>query len=144
MTGAVQDEAVTLSSQAADYRFTELDDEVQNYGWGFTLPFDTRRSVIELSGGWQHARKARTYRQSQFSIGALSVADVQTLQRPLDEVFSDSVALHLDWRETLSQPRYATFVEDERVQEAIQRWEDEEAALRGSVESYFADMHAAR
>ena len=54
------------------------------------------------------------------------------------------MALHLDWRETLSQPRYAKFLEDERVQEAIRRWEDEEAALRGSVESYFKDMHAAR
>ena len=92
-TGAVQGEAVTLSSQAADFRFTELDDEVQNYGWGFSLPFDTRRSMIELSGGWQHARKARTYRQSQFSLGALAVDNPQTLQRSLDEVFSDSVIL---------------------------------------------------
>ena len=93
VTGAVQGEAVTLSSQAADYRFTELDDEVQNYGWGFTLPFDTQRSVIELSGGWQHSRKARTYRQSQFSLGALAVDDPSTLGLSLSEVFSDSVVL---------------------------------------------------
>jgi TonB-dependent receptor len=92
-TGAVQGEAVTLSSQAADYRFTELDDEVQNYGWGISVPFETRRNRIELSGGWQHARKARTYRQSQFSLGALSVADPTALQMSVDEVFSDSVIL---------------------------------------------------
>ena len=42
------------------------------------------------------------------------------------------------------QPRYANLLEDERVQQAIERWEDEEAALRGSVESYFEDMHASR
>jgi hypothetical protein len=68
----------------------------------------------------------------------------QAIEIALQEVFPDSVALHLDWRETLSQPGYAPFLEDERVQQAIRRWEDEEAALRGSVQSYFADMHAAR
>jgi len=92
-TGEVLNEAVTLSSQAADFRFTDLDDQVQNYGWAATIPLETRRSIIELSGGWQHARKARTYRQSQFSLGALSVADPATLGLPLDQVFSDSAVL---------------------------------------------------
>ena len=68
----------------------------------------------------------------------------EAIEVALKEIFTEPVALHLDWRETLSQPRYAEFVEDERVQEAIRRWEDEEAALRGSVESYFKDMRAAR
>ena len=92
-TGAVQSEAVVLSSQAADYRFTDLDDEVENYGWDISVPFETRNSIIELSGGWQHARKARTYRQTQFSLGPLSVADIDTLALPINEVFSDAVVL---------------------------------------------------
>ena len=33
---------------------------------------------------------------------------------------------------------------DPRVQEAMLRWEEEEEALRGSVQSWFADMHASR
>jgi TonB-dependent receptor len=93
LTGEVLNEAVTLSSQAADFRFTDLDDEVQNYGWAGTFPLETRRSFIELRGGWQHARKARTYRQSQFSLGALSVGDPATLALPLDQLFSDQVIL---------------------------------------------------
>lgn len=92
-TGEVLNEAVTLSSQAADFRFTDLDDEVQNYGWDVSLPFETGRSVIELKGGWQHAQKARTYRQTQFSLGALSVANPATLELPIDQVFSDAVIL---------------------------------------------------
>jgi TonB-dependent receptor len=92
-TAQVLGEAVTLTSQAADFRFTDLDDAVQNYGWGLTVPFETSRSIVELSGGWQHSRKARTYRQSQFSLGALSVNDPATLQQPVDLVFSDSVIL---------------------------------------------------
>jgi TonB-dependent receptor len=93
VTGEVLGEAVTLSSQAADFRFTDLDDEVQNYGWAATVPLETQRTIIELSGGWQHARKARTYRQSQFSFGALSVGDPAVLEQPLDRIFSDQVIL---------------------------------------------------
>jgi len=93
LTGVVQSEAVTLSSQAADFRFTDLDDEVQNYGWAATVPFETRRSLVEFKGGWQHARKARTYRQTQFSLGALDVDETVALQLPLDEVFSASVIM---------------------------------------------------
>jgi TonB-dependent receptor len=88
-TGAVQSEAVTRDSDSADFRFTDLDDEVINHGWSATLPIDLERNRFELTGGYNHASKARTYRQSQFSIGALSVADPSVLRGPLDQVFSD-------------------------------------------------------
>lgn len=94
VTGEVLDSAITLSSQAADYRFTDLDDEVINYGWAVTLPIDTDRHAIELRGGYDHSRKARTYRQSQFAFGALNVADPSVLQGTLDEVFSDENILN--------------------------------------------------
>ncbi|MGH8193558.1 MAG: TonB-dependent receptor domain-containing protein [Woeseiaceae bacterium] len=89
VTAEVLGSAVALSSQAADYRFTDLDDEVINHGWAVTLPFNTDRAVFELTAGYDHSRKARTYRQSQFSLGALNVADPSVLQGTLDEVFSD-------------------------------------------------------
>ncbi len=92
--GAVIDEAVSIDATAADYRFTELDDEVQNYGWMATVPFYSRDSVIEVSAGYQHDRKARTYRQLQFSLGALNVADAATLGSSLDTVFSDAAILN--------------------------------------------------
>ena len=62
----------------------------------------------------------------------------------LNEIFSESVAMHLNWRDTFSQPRYSEMMADARIQDAIERWEDEEQALRGSVQSFFADMHASR
>ncbi|HLT92740.1 MAG TPA: TonB-dependent receptor, partial [Woeseiaceae bacterium] len=94
VTAEVLSSAVALTSQAADYRFTELDDEVVNHGWALALPFEAGRSSIELKGGWSHSRKARTYRQLQFSLGALNVADSSLLQGPLDEVFSDENILN--------------------------------------------------
>jgi TonB-dependent receptor len=92
-TGTVLDESVTLDATAADYRFTELDDEVQNYGWMATLPLDTRNNLVELSFGYQHDRKARTYRQLQFSLGALNVGDTAMLGGSLASVFSDASIL---------------------------------------------------
>ncbi len=88
-TGAVLSESVRLTSSAADYRFTELDDEVDHYGWSASVPFEVNDSYVEVSGGWDHAQKARIYRQSQFSLGYLGVADSAVLEGTLGEVFSD-------------------------------------------------------
>ncbi|MDJ0749090.1 MAG: TonB-dependent receptor [Woeseiaceae bacterium] len=88
-TGAVLSESVRLTSSAADYRFTDLDDEVEHYGWRGTLPVQLGNSYVELSGGWDHAQKSRAYRQVQLSLGYLEVADQSVLEGPLGEVFSD-------------------------------------------------------
>jgi len=61
----------------------------------------------------------------------------------LERVFVRSVATNLGWRETYAQLQYAEIVEDPRIQAAMQRWEDEEAALRGQVQAYLADLQAA-
>lgn len=90
VTAAVLDEQVVLSNTASDYRFTDLDDEVQNYGWSFNLPFYGDTNLVEFTGGWSHARKARTYRQVQYSLGATSVYAPAALQGTIDTVFDDS------------------------------------------------------
>ena len=66
----------------------------------------------------------------------------KAIEVALDTVFTESVATHLNWRETFGQPHYAVLTEDPRVKDALARWEDEESALRGSVQSYFADLRA--
>lgn len=88
-TGNVLASAVSVDSSAADYRFTELDDEVINYAWDATLPLSFRNAAIELSGGYEYTRKVRTYEQRQFSLGALGIDDPAVLQGGLAEVFSD-------------------------------------------------------
>ncbi len=89
LTGGVTRETVVLDSSAADFRFTDLEDEVTDYGWHGVLPFEIGGNYIEISGGWNHARKSRTYAQGQFSLGYLNVSDPSVLQGPLDQVFSD-------------------------------------------------------
>ncbi len=88
-TAEILNEQVTLNNTAGDFRFTDLDDDVENYGWSFALPIDTQHSLIEIKGGYNHVQKARTYKQTQFSLGAIDVADSAALRGPLDSVFSN-------------------------------------------------------
>ncbi|MEM7612062.1 MAG: TonB-dependent receptor [Pseudomonadota bacterium] len=96
ITGQVLSSAVNLDATAARYRFTDLDDEVESSGIKFKIPFETDSSIIDLSFGFEADQKARTYRQYEFSIGALSVADTDTLSGPLSSVFSDANILNPD------------------------------------------------
>ena len=87
--GAMTGETVSIGSNSADYRFTELEDDVRDYGWSAMLPVEFGNSYVEISGGGGHAQKARTYRQTQFSMGFRDVSDISVLEGPLNEVFSD-------------------------------------------------------
>ncbi|MEO1574203.1 MAG: TonB-dependent receptor, partial [Pseudomonadota bacterium] len=93
-TGEVLSSAVGLDATSADYRFTDLSDDVLNQGVDFNVPFEGDNVYGDVSFGSQTYRKARTFRQSQFSIGALSVDDTDSLNGPLDQVFSDEAILN--------------------------------------------------
>jgi len=90
ITGDVLTSQVNLDATAADFRFTELEDDVTNYGWQATLPFFGEDYFLEISGGYNYASKARSYLQSQFGLGFTRVDDPTTLQGELGDVFSDA------------------------------------------------------
>jgi len=56
---------------------------------------------------------------------------------------NDSALVHAGWRQTLTLPQYREIVADSRIQEALHRWEEEEAATREQIRIYLADLHAA-
>jgi len=64
----------------------------------------------------------------------------EAIEIALADVFSDTVAIHLDWRRALTQAQFAEFVEDPRIKTAMQRWENEESALRDQVKAFLADL----
>ena len=64
----------------------------------------------------------------------------EAIEIALTDLFTESVAVHLDWKRALSQAQYSEFVEDPRIQAAMQRWEAEEAAIRGQVQAFLADL----
>ncbi len=95
-TGTTLDEEVGLSNRASLYRFTDLNDEVEDYGFTLTMPVEFGRNYVEFSGGTRHDQKVRTYNQLEFSIGPLDVDDPTILEQPIDQVFSDTNILNPD------------------------------------------------
>ena len=88
-TNEVLSESVFLDTRAATFRFTDLDDRVRNYGWNGLVPYEFGNSILELAGGYDHNQKARTYEQTEFSLGFGSSTPLTALTGPLDQVFSD-------------------------------------------------------
>jgi len=66
----------------------------------------------------------------------------EAIEIALNEVFTDPVTTNLGWERTYSQAQYKNLVADPRVQTALQRWEDQEAALRDQVRTFLADVYA--
>ena len=113
--------------------------------WYATLPREEvlRRLDILLEQG-----KALGFKYSDDPYTHLTVLAVrgeiqEAIQVALDEIFTRSVATNLGWRETFAQAQFAEVVADQRVQAALQRWAEEEEALRAQVRSYLADLQAA-
>lgn len=91
-TGELIGGAVIRSRSAMDYRFTELEDEVLDYGWSLEMPFylDSLDSVVRVAGGFRRTRQARIYEQVQFDLGPAQVSDLSILELPIGEVFGDA------------------------------------------------------
>ena len=90
ITGQTISSTIDLDTRAAVYRFTDLEDDVENGAWNWVIPFTTAQSVIEISGGYEWSRKVRLYRQQQFSLGAFSVADNSVLTGSIASVFTEA------------------------------------------------------
>jgi outer membrane receptor protein involved in Fe transport len=77
VSGAVQSTRLRGSATAADYRFTNLQDEVNSYGWGLSKPFNFSDTELKLSGGWDYYEKGRGYLQTQFGLGTTGSEDAR-------------------------------------------------------------------
>ena len=78
--------------------------------------------------------------QARVAVMALRGEQSQATELAIAEVFTQSVASNLDWKETYAQPQYESLVADERVKQAIGRWQEEWASLRADVGNYLADL----
>ncbi len=79
----------------------------------------------------------------QFNVYALQGNVDGAIEVALDEIMNDSALVHTGWRQALTLPQYREIVSDSRMQEALHRWEEEEAATREQIRVYLADLRAA-
>jgi len=112
--------------------------------WYVSLPRDEvmrRLDTLEdiaIERGFEAERQPTAY----FGMLALRGKVKEAIALGLSDVFTGSVAERLNWRDTFSQSFFEEVVADPEIQAALQRWEEEEEALRGQVQTYLADIHA--
>jgi len=80
--------------------------------------------------------------KTKMAVHAIRGETEDAIATALDGVFSLPVTSDLRWRETFSQSFYADVVADERIRDALQRWENDFNALRERVRAYLADLSA--
>jgi hypothetical protein len=112
--------------------------------WYLTLPRDElmRRLDVLVEYAIDNGFDIERDRAAFFGMLALRGEVKEAIEVALSDVFVGSVAERLNWRETFSQSFFEEIVADPDVQAALQRWEEEEEALRGQVQTYLADIHA--
>jgi TonB-dependent receptor len=74
VTGAVLSTAMRRAGSAANYRYTDLEDQVESYGWDLARAFVGDNVDVEVSGGWDYSRKGRGYLQTELTLGTTAAA----------------------------------------------------------------------
>ncbi|MEZ5560298.1 MAG: TonB-dependent receptor plug domain-containing protein [Pseudomonadales bacterium] len=96
-TGDILNSLARPGTTTGLYRFSEFKDDVESYGYDLTLPLFGDGWDLELSGGWDYARKGRDYTQTSIGIGS-TAADFLLINNGLpSEVFSDANVLDPDY-----------------------------------------------
>ena len=85
-------EALSSSVKAltkANYRFTDLEDQLESSGFVAMLPLDFKDVHIEVSGGSDYWQKVRTYRQLQFALESTIAGGDPLLSEDLGDIYSN-------------------------------------------------------
>ena len=88
-TGELLSTSVRQSLSAADFRYTDLTDEVKSYGWSLSYPFELQDFFIEAKIGGSEFEKGRQLEQLRFGLGTTTTAANPILVGEPGDVFSD-------------------------------------------------------
>ena len=90
VTDELQSTFIRQTASAADYRYTDLNDEMESYGWDVTKGLALGKSDVDLSFGWDSTRKGRNYSQTQLFLGTTSPSSSTVLTGTPADVFTDA------------------------------------------------------
>lgn len=90
-TGEVLRSTIRSTTSAAEFRYTDLEDNVDSYGYKLNLPFErfSGRLTGGVFGGYDYYQKGRSYLQNQFNLGTTSAAAGPILVGTPGSVFTD-------------------------------------------------------
>ena len=78
--------------------------------------------------------------RTEVGVAAMRGDVEKAVEVALSELFTQAVTLNPGWKNDFAQAQFTKFVEDPRIQAAIQNWQDEEAALRNRMKGFLADL----
>ncbi len=78
--------------------------------------------------------------RTEVGVAAMRGDVERAVEVALSELFTQAVTLNPGWRNDFAQAQFTKFVEDPRIQAAMQNWQNEEAALRDRMKGYLADL----
>jgi len=120
--GNVLSSTIDANLALADYRFTELNDNVDSSGIKVTYPVYTNSWVINLEGGADNWLKTRTYEQLQFSLGSSAFTDSSPLlDGNIGDVLSDENISNPDngFETTISNSNSESYIAVNKVDAAF-------------------------
>ena len=88
-TGDLIQTSIRSSTSAADYRYTDLEDDATSYGVYVAMPYERGSWRLEASGGYDYYEKGRSYLQTQLNFGTTASAALPSLVGTPGEVFAD-------------------------------------------------------
>lgn len=93
VSGELLQTSVRSTASAADFRYTELDDEVNSWGWKLQLPLELAGGglVGELFGGYDYYEKGRSYVQTELALGTTSAPPGVLTGTPGDVLTDDTI-----------------------------------------------------
>ena len=91
ITGEAIDRFLNINESTVEYRFTNLDDRVESYGYELMFPLEEDQFTVDFSFGWDYVRKARSFRQLDLNLGSTNAALTNTISpnATVVDVFSD-------------------------------------------------------
>jgi TonB-dependent receptor len=95
-TGAITSSQVRPTASAGEYRFSDLEDDVESYGASVAVPKFWGDWDVTLEAGYDYTRKGRSYEQYAFGLGSTSSGFRDVAEGTPSEVFSDANILDLD------------------------------------------------
>ncbi|MCY4130676.1 MAG: TonB-dependent receptor plug domain-containing protein [Gammaproteobacteria bacterium] len=86
--------SVRTTATSGEFRYSNLSDEIETFGWDMTLPFFQGSMSVEFSGGYDYLYKSRNYRQTSLGLGSSIPGFNAISSNSPSEVFSDANILN--------------------------------------------------
>jgi TonB-dependent receptor len=91
---SVNESSLRNANTSSQYDFQDLDDQVENYGFTFSLPVTLAGTEVELKAGGNFATKSRDAFARRIDINTLAFKDLDFTGHQMNNILTDDVMLN--------------------------------------------------